>query len=187
MQECTINRFIQNGIDFEPSGDSRLFVRDTIIRNCRTGAPPTAGVGILVKPTSTGRANASIDNVRLDSNFFGMRVESVVGSGNPVLATIRNSVVSGNFQGGLLSNAPGALVTFDIDSCNVSNNNGAADTRAIRSILANSTVRLNNNMVTGNDTGLSPETSGKIATFGNNHIAGNTANGAPTEAVTPSL
>src|SRR5262245_41738622 len=64
VEKCTINRFTGIGVDFIPSGNASLFVKDTIVRGSAGGAIHVGGGG-----TTT----ASIDNVRVESSSFGVR------------------------------------------------------------------------------------------------------------------
>ena len=54
------------GIDFEPGGNSKLFVRNTVISNNGTG--PTGGGGILIKPTGVGTAAVNMQEVTVVNN-----------------------------------------------------------------------------------------------------------------------
>jgi hypothetical protein len=55
----------------------------------------------------------------------------------------------------------------------------------VRAEGAGAIVRMNNMTITGNATGISNVAPGITATFGNNKNSGNTANGVPSQAVTP--
>ncbi len=171
VEDCVINNTVGVGIDFEPSGASELFVRNTVVRN-NNGA---SGGGILVKPTVTGSATATLDTVEMSNNRFGLRVE------DRSKVTVKNSTASGSTTNGFLafsSSAPGA--DLNIESSVASNNLNAG----VRSDGANSVVRISNVMSTGNGFGLQGASAGQILSYVNNRLLGNTTNtsgaGIPT-------
>lgn len=154
------------GIDFEPSGNSQLFVIDTVIRENSTGA---AGGGVLIKP-SAGITKASLDRVRLLNNFYGIRAES-----NAVV-TIRDSVASGNSRNGYLAVSTGPAVELNLEN-NSAVNNG---TNGVATSGAAATIRLSNMTIANNNQGINFSAGGAVLSFGNNKNAGNATNGAPT-------
>lgn len=171
VEDCVINNTAGSGIDFEPSGTSELFVRNTVVRN-NNGA---SGGAILVKPTATGSATATLDNVEMSNNRFGLRVEG------RSKVTVRNSLASGSTTNGFLAistAAPGA--DLNIESSIASNNLNAG----IRSDGANSVVRISNVMSSGNGFGLQGANGGQILSYVNNRLLGNTTDtsgaGIPT-------
>lgn len=165
-----INGFTQIGIDFEPSGASELFVRNTEIRN-NQGA---SGGGILVKPSGAGSATALIDDVQLVNNRFGLRAEP----GSKV--TVRRSSASGNLTNGFLAVTTAGGVELNLESVVASANVGAG----VRSDGANALVRISDSFLSSNANGLQAVGGGQIVSFGNNRNQGNTvANGAPTTTV----
>jgi len=171
VENCTINNFSLNGIDFEPNGASRLYVSDTVVRNNR-GIASTSGA-ILIKPTSTGSAEVTFDNVRLLNNAHGFRIEG--GS----QAVVRNSVASGNTTNGFraLATAVGA-VELTLESTESSNNLASG----VRTDNGAATIRISNTTVTGNNEGLITS-GGAIVSFGNNAVDGNAVNGSPTSTL----
>jgi parallel beta helix pectate lyase-like protein len=163
VENCTISRFGApfpngNGINFIPSGVSLLFVKDTILNQNLHG-------GIFVKPGAAGTAHVSIDTVRLERNGFGLRVE------DRGKATVRDSVAAGNLANGFLSFSASTGTELNLENSEAVNNG----TNGVKSEGANSFVRLSNVTVMNNTgLGLSIATGGKIETFGNNRIRGNT-------------
>lgn len=175
VEDCTINNFTGKGIDFQPSGNSFLFVVDTIVRNNR-GTQADSGA-ILVKPTATGFAQVSIDNVRIENNQAGLRVDG------GVTATVTNSIANRNVTNGFfaMATAVGSAVINIADSA--SSHNGA---NGVRALNAGATIRISNVTITDNLTaGLSAASSGQIVSLGNNFVEGNGVNGSPTTTVPP--
>ena len=161
VEHCVIFGFTDKGIDFEPTGASNLFVKDTVIRNNRSTSP--AGGGILVKPGAAGSAQVSLDTVRLERGLYGIRVE------DNSRVTIRNSAASGNTNNGFLAASFGGPVELNIES-SVAANNG---TNGVVVQGANATIRISQVMVMDNNRGLFVSGAGAIVSYGNNRVAGN--------------
>ena len=89
VEDCRIFGFLDRGIDFEPSGDSELFVKDTTIRN-------NAGVGIRIYPAAGGTAMATIDHCNLTGNEYGL---SVVDDANVTIRTASHPATVARHQG----------------------------------------------------------------------------------------
>lgn len=170
VENCTINNFVNQGIDFEPSGASQLNVANTIVRN-NVGA---GGGGVLIKPSGVGSANVMFDHVLFDRNRFGMRAEA------NAKVSVRNCAAAGNTNNGFLAVTNGGAVTINLESTLVANSG-----TGIKSDGGASSVRLSNVTVTDNGTGLQVANGGTIASFGNNRIAGNSTDGAPNASIMP--
>ncbi|HEX2224012.1 MAG TPA: right-handed parallel beta-helix repeat-containing protein [Thermoanaerobaculia bacterium] len=166
VENCTINRFTQKGIDFQPSGNGALFVKDTVVRNNSFGA----GGGIFIKPGAAGSATATLDNVNLERNLFGLRVE-----GNSKVS-VRDSVMTGNSNEGVHAFASGTLPIVNVIGSLV-----ALNGTGVKAEGSGSLIRIGDSSVVNNNAaGLSIVNLGQIATFGDNNLAGNTPDGAPT-------
>jgi hypothetical protein len=164
VENLVIFGFTQRGIAFEPSSDAALFASDTSIRG-------NAG-GILVKPATTSNS-ATIDNVRLERNTVGLRIE-IRGR-----MTMSESIVAGGTTGvELVSGAlPGEL---NLSNVVIAGNSGVG----IQSSGAQATIRLAGSVVAGNGTGIASG-SGAVLSLGDNLVAGNTTNGTPTGGLNP--
>jgi hypothetical protein len=152
IEGSTISDMGQTGIfDNSPGAATKLFITDTIIRNC-------GGAGV-----AAGAAAGSVtvlDNVRSENNQFGL----TAANGNKV--TIVRSVLAGNSAAGVEGDT-GALVV--VDGSTISSNSTG--------VLSHSSVRLSNNNILFNNTAIN----GATGTFGNNRLSGNTSVGtAPT-------
>lgn len=147
-----------SGIYFASAG--LLFVKDTIIRG-------NGEEGIAVIPSS-GTASASVDQCRVEQNAAGL---GCGGSGGSVLATIRNSVASGNTVSGLEVSTGGEL---NAEGCLVANNTNYG-LACFGSIL-----RASNCTVTDNGVGLNPANGGTMLSRSNNTVEGNGVNGSFT-------
>ena len=173
VERVSISGFTGKGIDFQPSGNSDLFVRDTTIqKNLNAGAG-----GMFVSPGVSGTAFVTLDNVRLQQNHFGIRVER----GSNVVAN--NCLISGSTNNGVLVVATSVVGQMTLNNCTISSNGSDPTSAGIKSEGAAATVRIANNVVTDNSVGLLVATSGNIVSFGNNEVGGNGTNGAPTSTV----
>jgi hypothetical protein len=153
VESCVINGFGARGIDsFGPS----LSIKDTIVRN--------SGFGIL---TSSGPGNTvAAEGVRLESNQAGLFAT------NGARVSIRNSVIAGNSQQGIVAsgNGPGSFVEVNVEACMIAYNgtdgvNSDANGSAI--------VRISNSTVTDNATGLHQGGTALLLSRGNNTVEGN--------------
>ena len=171
IENCVIANFTQKGVSFEPAAASRLFIKDTIIRNNNT--MPNGGA-VLVKPGAAGKADVTMDGVRMEGNVFAVSAQ------DRSIVTIRNSVAASNSIAGFVVSAVSAAAVMNLQSCVVSNHDVAANARGIQADGAQATIRISDVTVVNNSTGLQSTLGGNIVSFNNNRIAGNTTNGAPT-------
>lgn len=163
IENTQIYGFTQDAIDASV-GSTRLFIRDTIVRN------NTRGIFI------GDSVDASLDNVRSEQNGFGVRA---IGSSQVV---VRNSVTTGNTGHGLAAVSTGVpIVALTVENT-VTANNGAA---GVHSQGAGATVNLTNTTIVGNLNGITVASLAAVVSFGNNRITGNTTNGAPTATIAP--
>ncbi len=173
VENCTIFGFSQNGIDVQPNPATaqtfKVFVLDTVIRNCAFVAP---NAGIVVKPGTNGTVNAMLDGVRLNQHkSSGIRAEA------RSTVTVRNSEASGNTDFGFLAiNSTAGNAVLNLESCVTTGNNFG-----LRASGAQATMRISNVTVVSNATGLFADGGASIISFVNNRILGNTTtNGTPT-------
>jgi len=166
VENCSISNFTTNGIDVSvaATGTFNLTVKKTTISGNCSGAP----IGIrMTKLAGASTLCASIDTVYLQGLATGLDV--LQGT-----ATITRSVVSNNTNFGIIAEAT-AIINADTNYFTCNNT-------AISAQVAGTTVRLSNNTITGNTTGI--VANGTVNTFGDNKNLGNTTPGAPNQAVT---
>lgn len=171
VQNCNIYGFAQEGIEFTPSGAASLFVKDTVISN-NNGA---TGGGIFAQGTAAGTASVFLDNVRLERNFFGIKVQDFS------KAQVRNSSAVGNVNNGFWGFSTAQPVEMSIETSR-SSGNGVGGVRAEG---PQTVVRLSDTTVTNNLVGFQTGTGGQIESFGNNHQTGNNTNNAPNTTILP--
>jgi hypothetical protein len=144
LEDVVITSALAYGIlDHRTGGQSRLYVKDSIIRN--TGGP---GIGV----GSQGPSATVLDNVGLEQNVYGL----AAGSGNNVV--INRSVISGNSNAGVEGDG-GSQIT--VNNSVISHNNIG--------VQSSSSVRLSNTDIAFNNTAIS----GGTGSFGNNRLSGN--------------
>jgi len=171
LEHCTISSFTNEGILFQPSGSSTLHVNNVSIRNDVLGA-------ILIQPTVSGTAVAFLNNLKMESNYRGVRAE------DRSTVTVRNSIVTGSVGNGFVAiSVAGGTVDYTIES---SVSSGNANSGVVSS-GTNATMRISNFTATRNaGYGLYPLSGGKIISFGNNRVNGNLlGDGAPTTTLSP--
>ena len=180
LERVQIHNFSQNGIDFEPNGNSSLFVNDTIITNINAGNATDKGA-VLIKPTPAGQAYAVFNNTRIEGNRIGMLIqdrsrvvlEDCMVSRNAILGAWVNTSV-----------APGTLFVKDSNFAHNGPTTIITVGQGVRSEGVNSSIRLANTVITGSEQALRVHNSGTILSYGDNQISGNVADGAPTGFVT---
>jgi hypothetical protein len=97
VEHCNIQQFTGNGIDFNPSGNSELFVTNTTVQNNNPATSATPKAGIYIHPAGTVNARATIDGSHLYNNLNGL-----VADGN-VQVTVSDTVAAGNTLEGFLA------------------------------------------------------------------------------------
>jgi nitrous oxidase accessory protein NosD len=121
VEKCTINDFrgtAANGIEIATtSGTTQVFIKDTKVRN--TGQPAaTLSGGILINPTGSASVKASLDNVTMEFNNFGIQVR---GTSNTM---VNRSVAAGNVAAGYSNGGSGTATTLSLFN-SVAANNGS--------------------------------------------------------------
>ena len=172
VENCTINRFTQFGIDFNPStAGASMYVRNTIIRETFG----TTAAGIRVRPVGAVTPVAQLENVTLDRNRIGLLVE------NTANATLTNSVVSNSTVQGINVNA---VTAGQIPLATFSSTTIANKVSGVR--VANSAqVRMTALTVTLNGTAVDSSGGGIVSSLGNNAIFGNGGGEGPFPTVPP--
>ncbi|HVG11278.1 MAG TPA: right-handed parallel beta-helix repeat-containing protein [Thermoanaerobaculia bacterium] len=165
VDNVTIGGFTTRGIDMTMTTNGDLFVRNSHITKAATGVFATTSNGSLARVT--------IEN----SHIVGMSANGIEGGANSRI-NISNSVISGNTTSGVFANSASTRIT--VNSCQVSFN-----TNGINSAVAGGIIRLSNNDINNNITGVTAG-AGAVETAGNNRTAGNngtTPLGVPTITV----
>ena len=167
VENCTIERFSGYGIDFEPTtSGAQLTVSDTLLRNNRGGA----GGGVLVRPAAGISANATFERIVASRNRVAFQIE------DRGAASIRSSTISSSVNFGVIVISTAAAAEANVVSSQVVNNSLAG----LRSEGALAVIRISDTSVFDNGVGIATASGGAVLSYGNNQIAGNGSNGAPT-------
>lgn len=165
IENASMSGFTGQGILFNPTGASSLFIHRTTIEK-------SAGGAIHVIPQAGGSATVVLDGVAMRGNGRGLRAE------DRSKVVVNNSISTDSPGNGFIATAAANPVDMTLENT-VSSLNGTAGVHA--GPLA--TVRISNVTATQNGVGLSLG-GGAIVSFGNNRIHGNTGgNGAPSSVV----
>jgi len=169
VEHCAIYGFSENiaaGIDFAPTGPSKLFVSDSFIAD--NGAA-IVGAGILIAPTGNAGVNAVLSQVHVENNSFGIKVDNTNGSGTVDLL-IADSVMAGNINSNLT-----AITSKDKGTANVMINRSSlsASRGGLRADGAATMVGISNSVIFGNVTTEQIANSGKVISNGNNQTVAN--------------
>jgi hypothetical protein len=155
VENCIINAFRGvngSGINIAPTvaGTTQVFIKDTIVRNNGNGT----GGGIFINPAVGAIVKASLDNVRMENNIFGLKVQ---GTSN---VSVSNSVAAGNSAAGFSGATSGVVLTVERS---VSTHNGTGVV-----CNAGTSVRLGNMSITDNTATVAG--TGTCSSFKNNDI-----------------
>ncbi len=163
VSNLMIHGFANAGINVATTAAGRAIIDKVEIRN-NTGGGITVG-------TAAGSPSAMITNSTLEHNSFGVRATS---SGS---VTIARSSALANLNNGFEAVGGPSFAVMNIDD-SVSAHNGGG-------IIASgpgATIRIRGNSVYNNGNGLA---GAAMVSFGDNVVAGNSANGAPTQTLAP--
>ncbi len=157
------------------SSNVQLFVNNTTINN-------NTGGGIVLQPSSGFSAGADLNNVRLLGNGITGLALSTASGATALSATMTNSEIAGGGvtgASGVVAKAPTGTATIVIKSSSISGN----PVYGINSNGAGAAVRVGDTAITNNGTALNAVNSGKLESFGDNDVTGNSNLGAFTGTV----
>jgi hypothetical protein len=174
IENCLVRNFgaaSGHGISFQPTGASRLVVRNcTIASNGAAGS----GSGIFIAPTTaTGNARVQILDSRIVNNLNeGIRVDATgTTNGAAINVNIENSQVTGGATGIVIAgNAGNSSIKTTIINSVVNNN-----TIGLHSFGPGSRIEVGLSTITDNTTPLQFSGGGVIFSYGNNRTSGNGA------------
>ena len=164
VEDCVIFRFnTGNGITVNESGDLRLNVRNTVIRDNTLD-----GINTFTS-SGTAKIRVSLEHVSLIGNGNGFHGRS------GTLAEARNCVFSNNLTNGVFGDALGANASAIFLWESQISNNGAAGVRAGNAGNAGTSgIQIAQNQINANvGAGVVISTGGVVSTFSNNSILGN--------------
>jgi hypothetical protein len=168
VEDCVIFRFnTGNGITVNETGDLRLNVRNTVIRDNTLD-----GINTFTS-SPTLKVRVSLEHVSLVGNGNGLHARS--GS----FAEARNCVFSNNITNGVFGDAAGSNASAVFLWESQISNNGANGVRAGNAgNVGTSGIQLAQNQINMNvGNGVLNSTGGALSTFGNNSILGNGTDG----------
>jgi hypothetical protein len=170
------------GVSFAPTGNSELFITDTVITQNGNGA---TGGGVVIRPGAAGTGKVTLTNVRiLDNANNGLSVDTTGSSGPGVFVSVENSVIAGNGNGIRALHAVGAQgMLLTINSVAIVNNSGVG----IRGDGTAATMRVGDSTIAGNaGLGVSQVNGSVINSYGDNRLNDNSGgNGTFTAPLLP--
>jgi hypothetical protein len=160
VEDCSIQGFVANGIQFLPSaGRGLLQVSNSQIFGTDTG--------ILVNPSSGQIASVTLNRVELIGNSS---VGLFLGGSGIVAGTMRDSIAGSNGVDGVLTAS--SQVFFTVEESSIEDNL----TYGIATDSFNSNVTVTASTISGNGTGVFSN-AGNLVSFGNNSLYGNANDG----------
>jgi Right handed beta helix region len=159
VENVVISGFTTHGIDVSLTDTATLNVTNTTVRTCGS-----AGIHLRSNVVAVG----SIERSRVHGCGTGVLGDT------GTRATVRDSDLSSNTTG--VQASVGAEVNID-ETLSAYSTTG---------FLANAGVlRLTNNTVMNDGTGLAVQSGGQIISLGSNSVAGNSVDGSPTSTIAP--
>jgi hypothetical protein len=178
VENCTIRRFnaaSSQGISFQPSGASNLYISDSTIGDNGNGG---TGGGILIQPTSAGGAKVVMNHVRVENNANNAMLVNTTGntSASGVSITVNDSVFAGSTGGVAVITAVGnSPINMMMTDSMITQNSGIG----LGVSGPSGTVRVGNTTITANGTGVFIAGGSTVTSFGTNRLFGNPSVGAP--------
>jgi hypothetical protein len=142
VRDSVIRNFSNDGILFQPSASSQLFVSNTLVSD-------NGGQGISISPSGSGTTNGVLNRVEMENNALsGLVAHS---NSQTINVTVSDSVSANNANAGISSDSMGgaALVTIMVRNSTIANNGG--DGLEARNVGA--TVSVTRSTITGNTNG----------------------------------
>jgi hypothetical protein len=162
IENVTIEGFTNRGIDVTRTATGKLFVKNTKISE--------GGTGIFLT-TTVGQAQAMLENVQLTGLTNGIE------AGLNGRATISNSMISGNVSNGILASHSTSRV--NVEGCQISFN----DLAGVNASVSGAIIRLSNNEIYNNNSGITIAAGAFVESAGNNRTAGNVASTPPNDTI----
>lgn len=176
IEDCVIRDFDSAA----PNGNGLIVTNTSLVANIQisnsfiTGSGNgTAGAGVQIVPSGTGGARVTITNSVFSNNVVGIRADSAATSGT-IYVTATDTTVAGAPYHGFVALGAGGAVRMMLNRVVSTNNLG----EGVRSVGANSVVRIGSSVVTANGTGLVISGGGQIQSYGNNQINSNGVDGS---------
>jgi cold shock CspA family protein len=172
IEDSTIRSFNASsgrGISFQPSGTSRLFVRNSTINNNGT---TSTGSGVLIQPTgASGNARVHFENVMISNNANGAITIDTTGatSGLGVLVEVTNSTLTSGLHGILITTPVGTSFA----RANIVDSSVTHVASGLSVNGANALIRASGNLITDNGIGMAFAGGGQIFGYGDNVTDGN--------------
>jgi hypothetical protein len=168
------------GIAFTPSAVSSLFVSDSSMTGNGNAAGPTGG-GVLIQPTGSGSAKASLNRIDVANNIAGIRADGT-GSTGGISVSISDSTVTANAYSGITATTPagGSSIAMEIMRSNSTNNGIGLNAHG-----AGTTMRVGYSSVTGNATGINVVSGALGTSLGNNLVFDNATAGETLTIAAP--
>jgi len=156
-----------HGISFVSSGAAKLVLRNVDVENC-------TGTGVYVWPNAASTVQVEIDGLRSVRNLGGVNIQAEHSMNIDV--GIRNSILSENWDFGLVSaGASGVSVVF-VDSTSILGNGNVG----VYSTGSYSYVLVNNSTIARNKIGWAFAGGGTLASYGTNVVNNLSSYGGPS-------
>jgi len=164
-----------NGLDTAANGIRINSAKVVRIEKCEIYGFATAGINFT---PSTANARLVVQDTEIHDNTAASGIASQPTAAG-ASATVRRTSIDDN-GAGVVVNGTSQPAIINLFRSTVTDN-----PTGVLSVGALGDIRIGSNEISGNTTGLSSSTGGKITSFGNNHVTGNGTDGSPTHNVLP--
>jgi hypothetical protein len=166
VQDSVIRNFGVQGINFDTntSNPIQLFVSNALLSD-------NGFDGIDMSPGGTGTTYSVLDHVRMQNNGrAGLVVQTPI-STQTVNVTVSDSVSAGNGQYGIIATSINGTIDIMVRNCTIAFNHFAG----LNAVGSTATVRVTRSTITGNVNDYSVISPGKVLSYRDNNIDGNTS------------
>jgi len=142
----TVGNGTTGAIKIAPASNATANV---VISNTQVQGNQNVGVRVDFTGVTAAKANVTVSNSSIDNSGAGMLLKATAGTGT-ILATVSDSVISGNTNVGVVGNGPGVNVRV---TRTVITQNGSASAAAATGVQANNTaavISYGTNVLAGN-------------------------------------
>lgn len=169
VEDTTINN-MTTGINagLNQAAAAEIYVTNSYFRNL-------SNIGMFISNANVGLINVVVEKSTIENNVFG-----IIGRGNTRM-DVRNSVVAGNSNTGILSEVnagAGPLSIINVINCSITNN-GTGLSAGSSSAANQGNLRVSGSTISFNTTGVTAG-NGKANTFLDNILQNNGSDGAFT-------
>lgn len=194
------DKVILKGLDFEGLGTAGTGIRyasggQVLVENCTINGFATAGIDVdfTGQPSMTAAA-LDVNNTRISNSAIGIRINNPVGSATGQINNVQITNLTGNAiqtMNNTFVNVTNTVIDRTVAGLDAENNSAIYASNSsfnlsqngVQVLATTATIRLASCDIYLNTVGINNSGGGKVISFGNNRLAGNVTQGAPTQTI----